>query len=178
MNESLLQKIINRSRFRTSVEHIYTGFSKLISTWTELHFEFKWNLTEKTNFFYHFRTLVEKFSEFGPKTFDVIFKNTFYESRETLSGYLLLLKNWHFLVTFTAWKKFRTSGKKFLAWLLELHSTCPLRHFEEKNAIWRTFTVFYLFQDNGRPFPSRWQTFPIWLSKILSVCRLVHFGEN
>ena len=93
-----------------------------------------------------FRLLVER-------NFDVIFKNTFYESRETLSGYLLLLKNWHFLVTFTdSVKKFRTSGKIFLAWLPELHSTWPLRHIEEKNAIWRTFTFFYLFQTIGDYF--------------------------
>ena len=92
-------------------------------------------------------------SAFGRKVFDVIFKNTFYESRETLPGYLLLLKNWHFLVTFTdSVKKFRTSGKIFLAWLPELHSTRPLRHIEEKNAIWRTFTFFYLFQTIGDYF--------------------------
>ena len=110
-------------------------------------------------------------SAFGRKVFDLIFKNAFHESRETLSGYFLFLKNWRFLVTFRdSGEKFRNSGKNFLARLPQLHFTCPLERFERENAVLKPFLFIESFSDRGRTFLALVQNLRLWLSKVLSTC--------
>ena len=68
-----------------SVDYFWTWFSKLISMWTEKNIERKRNFSEK-NFLILCESWAKIFRLLVGRIFDVIFKNAFYESRETLSG--------------------------------------------------------------------------------------------
>ena len=142
-------------KIRASFKLFWTGLLKLISTWTEVHFEYK-KLRKLFLFilfgFYakFFRLLVEKF-------FDVIFKIAFYGSRETLSRQLFLY--WKPCVFHSLWR-----GRKifrllsiFSAWISKLHSTCPWGHFGEKYFFLENFHFFLNFRTLSGKISPLWQ---------------------
>ena len=81
-------------------------------------------------FFRHFRKLIEIISATFWASAGPAVVTAFYNSRETLWGRGIFLRNFIFVNILGHWtKSFRPSGKDFLAGSSKLHSTCPEEHF-------------------------------------------------
>ena len=128
--------------------------------------------------FNRFRILGKSFSAFGRKNFRRDFQKCILRVQRNNLNIVAFLKNWQILFTFGGrWNVFGLPAKFF--WH-DCHNCILHVHWNtlRKKCNLEIFHVFLPFQGNGRPFLSQWQTLLTWLSKLLSTCRLAHFGEN
>ena len=161
-----------------SVEHFWTWFSKLISRWTEVHFEWKRNFRRKEHFIPFsfwakiFQLLVEKFLTW-------FLKINFTSPEKHFHDCSFFWKLWSLFTFGDRGKVFRPSGKNFIGMIATTVFYMSIEkvwgwkcNFENNNVF------FFTFSDNGRPFLALWENLASWLSKILSRCPLADIEEN
>ena len=131
------------------------GLSKLISTWTEVHFEKK-TFWKKLKLFIIFGSWAKIFQLFVEKSLDVTNKTAFCLTKKKL-------KKSSFFIFFGQW----------------LNSTCSQERFQEKTSVLKNNKSSLLsFSDNERTLLAALQTFWTWLPELLWTCLWEHFQEN